>query len=123
MCLALLLVSACGLKSVPLPAKVGVDLVSAASTAQHRVLVFRACSDGVCFSDSYLQWLDGHPPKVVHTSRIEAFGQGSIVRSVRWTQQAGRSALMAIVDTRHPGAAPGTVFVIPAEPGVYRVER
>lgn len=118
-----LLASGCAPKSVPLPAVVDASLVSADSTAQHRVLVFRSCAEGHCFSDAYLQWLHGHPPQVVHTSHIEEFGEGSVVRSVRWVRNRARPALVAVVDTRRPGADPRTVYLIPAAPGVYRVER
>lgn len=87
------------------------------------MLVFRACAEGHCFSDTYLQWLHGHPPQVIHTSRVHEFGEGIVVRSVRWVRDRARPALVAIIDTRREGAEPLTVYLIPAEPGYYQVRR
>lgn len=96
-------------------------LVSAASTAKHRVLVFRVCDDGLCSSDSYLQWLDGWPPDVVHTSRVPELGGGRVVRSVRWERRASRLSLVAEIAPRREGAAPLTLFLLPRAPGSYEV--
>jgi hypothetical protein len=117
------IVAACAPSNIPLPAKVGVSLVSAAATADHRVLVFRACQGGHCFSDTYLQWLYGDPPAVIHTSRVDGFGEGTVVRDIRWARLHKRSALVATIDTRQPDADPLTLYLLPGEPGYYQVRR
>ncbi len=97
--------------------------MTAESTAEHRVLVFRACAKGHCFSDTYLQWLQGQPPEVLRTSQVHEFGEGVVVRSVRWARDKARPTLVAIIDTRREGAPPLTLYLIPAEPGYYQVHR
>lgn len=97
--------------------------MTAESTAQHRVLVFRACAKGHCFSDTYLQWLHGHPPEVVHTSRVSEFGEGVVVRSAHWVRNEAQPALMAIIDTRREGSEPLTLYLVPGALGVYQVHR
>ena len=98
-------------------------LVTAASTAQHRLLVFRACEDGRCSSDAYLQWFRDYPPEVAHTAPVPELGEGRVVTSARWVRHRARPALVAVLDPREKGSEPQTVYLIPGQPGRYEIER
>ena len=110
-------------QSVPLPSPVDISLVTVESTALHRVLVFRTCGDQGCSSDTYLQWLEGTPPQVIHTAPVPELGSGTVVRSLRWVRNRSRISLVAILDLRRPDAEPLTVYLLPHGPGRYEVER
>ena len=106
-----------------LPKPVNPMLVTATSTAQHRLLVFRVCDGGYCSSDTYLQWLHEYPPKVIHTAPVPELGEGHVVTSTRWVRNRERPMLVVVVDPRHLGGPPMQVFITPAEPGFYHVGR
>lgn len=108
---------------MPLPSPVSPELVHATSTARHRLLVFRVCEDDPCSSDSYLQWLEGWPPEVVHTAPVPELGEGQAVTSARWVRNARRVSLVAVVDPRREGVDPHTLFLFPGSPGRYEIQR
>ena len=116
-CLAL----ACGTKNVPLPTPVDPMLVSATSTAQHRLLVFRVCDGGACSSDAYLQWLHGFPPEVIFTASVPEIGAGRVVLNAHWMRDRRRPTLALLVDPRDPRGKPKEVFLVPGAPGEYHL--
>ena len=98
-------------------------LVSAASTAKHRLLVFRVCDGGRCSSDAYLQWFHEFPPQAIHTAPVPELSEGRVVTSARWVRNRTRPGLLVVVAPYREDLDPVTMFVVPGKPGRYEIHR
>jgi len=98
-------------------------LVSAASTAKHRLLVFRVCDGDRCSSDAYLQWFHEFPPQAIHTAPVPELSEGRVVTSARWVRNRTRPGLLVVVAPYREDLDPVTMFVVPGKPGRYEIHR
>ena len=102
------------------------SLVTVLTSGQHRFLLYKRCGAEYCWSEAYLQWLDGKakPLKVLRTVPISEISNPMMVfdAQLHWDSDS-REQWIEMRGTAHPTMSfIGTIIVKPREAGDYIFE-